>query len=85
MCCPQCFDDWRDDMSKKTAAVYEIRKGVYAYGFIGQKAITVVARPKEGAPYAGVRGVRPVINEGAKQVEPPKAAMETIERLTAVA
>lgn len=90
--CPGCSEcvgyiskDVNMSNKKTTGSVYEIRTGVYAYGTMGRKALAVVARPKKGAPYAGVRGRKPTIDAGATPITPPKEAQAAIARLLGTA
>lgn len=69
-------------MSKNSGSIFEIRPGVFAYGVPGQRALAVVERFKGGA-WTGVRGVKPIIGEGAKQGNPPQAAIDKLAELQA--
>lgn len=69
-------------MSKKiSGGVFEIRKGVFAYGAPGERAAAVVARGADGQ-WAGVRGVKPIIGLGSK-VGAPAAAVDKLADLRA--
>lgn len=70
-------------MSKISGSVFEIRNGVFAYGIPGQRAVAVVQRAKGGGDWVGVRGVKPLIGIGAKQGNPPKAALDKLAELQA--
>lgn len=70
-------------MSKKNEGIFEIRTGVFAYGAPGERALAVVAKAKGGGGWAGVRGVKPLIGVGAKQGNPPQAAIDKLAELTA--
>lgn len=48
--------------------IFEIREGVYAFGYRGRRALAVVARTGHGQ-YRGVRGRRPEIDRGAKRLD----------------
>lgn len=69
-------------MSKTKGSIFEIRNGVYAFGVPGERAVAVVERFKGNGPYTGVRGVKPVIGEGAKQAAPVQEALDVLARLT---
>jgi hypothetical protein len=85
MCCPQCDSDYGAfDMSKnKSGGIFEIRTGVFAFGTIGERALAVVEKAKGGGGWAGVRGVKPLITQQAKQGNPPQAAIDKLAELTA--
>jgi hypothetical protein len=70
-------------MSKNNGSVFEIRPGVFAYGVPGQRAVAVVEKAKGAGGWAGVRGVKPIIGEGAKQGNPPQAALDKLAELQA--
>lgn len=70
-------------MSKNSGSIFEIRIGVFAFGTPGERALAVVQRAKGVAGWAGVRGVKPIIGLGAKQGNPPQAAIEKLAELSA--
>ncbi len=68
-------------MSKTNGSIFEIRSGVFAFGVPGERAIAVIQRFKGAGGWQGVRGVKPVIGLGAKQGNPPQAALDVFARL----
>lgn len=70
-------------MSKNSGSIFEIRSGVFAYGTPGERALAVVERFKGGGGWQGVRGVKPLIGIGAKQGNPPQAAVDKLAELLA--
>lgn len=70
-------------MSKNNGGVFEIRKGVFAYGTPGERAVAVIEKFKGDGAWTGVRGVKPVIGLGAKQGNPAQAALDKLTELLA--
>lgn len=68
--------------AKKPVKMYEIRSGVYAFGVPGQRATAVVERFKGTGPFRGVRGIKPLITETAREAQPVQEAVDALTRLS---
>lgn len=68
-------------MAKKMTTV-EIKKGVFAMGTVGQRALAVAK--KIGGAWVGVRGQRPLLEKGRfPTVKPAKELREKLTSLVA--
>jgi hypothetical protein len=64
--------------------IFQLRDGVYALGYRGARAISVVRRTSHGK-YLGVRGRKPVIEAESLRLEKPQISLSMKAALNRVA